>query len=79
MIIAIRAGALYAFIVFLIGFIFGTIRVLWLTPRLGETAAVVLEIPVMLTASWFVLSAHTWRAITEAAERVTCGIFGPPG
>jgi hypothetical protein len=52
--IASKAGALYALIVFLIGFIFGTIRVLLLAPRLGETAAVILETPVMLAASWFV-------------------------
>jgi hypothetical protein len=51
---AIRAGALYALAVFLIGFIFGTIRVLLLAPRLGETAAVSLETPLMLIASWFV-------------------------
>jgi hypothetical protein len=51
---ATSAGALYALIVFLIGFIFGTIRVLLLPPRLGETAAVILETPVMLAASWFV-------------------------
>jgi uncharacterized membrane protein len=35
-----EAGALYAIIVFLIGFILGTIRVLLLLPRLGETTAV---------------------------------------
>jgi hypothetical protein len=51
---ASKAGALYALIVFLAGFIFGTIRVLLLAPRLGETAAVILETPVMLAASWFV-------------------------
>ena len=51
---ASKAGALYALIVFLIGFSFGTIRVLLLAPRLGETAAVILETPVMLTASWVV-------------------------
>ena len=51
---AVKAGALYAIIVFLIGFIFGTIRVLLLIPRLGETTAVILEAPVMLAASWFV-------------------------
>jgi hypothetical protein len=50
---ASKAGALYALIVFLAGFIFGTIRVLLLAPRLGETAAVILETPVMLAASWF--------------------------
>jgi hypothetical protein len=49
-----EAGALYAIIVFLIGFIFGTIRVLLLVPRLGETTAVIVEAPIMLAASWFV-------------------------
>ncbi len=39
---------------FLIGFVFGTLRVLLLAPRFGETAAVILETPVMLAASWFV-------------------------
>jgi hypothetical protein len=52
--IATKAGAFYALIVFLIGFIFGTLRVLLLAPRFGETAAVILETPVMLAASWFV-------------------------
>jgi hypothetical protein len=32
---ASKAGALYAIILFLIGFIFGTIRVLLLVPHLG--------------------------------------------
>jgi hypothetical protein len=48
------AGALYAIIVFLIGFILGTIRVLPLAPRLGETTAVIIEAPIILMASWFV-------------------------
>jgi hypothetical protein len=52
--VATGAGAFYALIVFLIGFIFGTIRVLVLAPRLGDTEAVSLEIPIMLAASWFV-------------------------
>jgi hypothetical protein len=51
---ASEAGALYAIIVFLIGFILGTIRVLLLAPRLGETTAVILEGPMILAASWFV-------------------------
>jgi len=51
---ATKAGALYAIIVFLIGFILGTIRVLLVAPRLGETTAVILEAPMMLAASWFV-------------------------
>jgi hypothetical protein len=51
---ATKAGALYAIIVFVIGFILGTIRVLLVAPRLGETTAVILEAPMMLAASWFV-------------------------
>jgi hypothetical protein len=51
---AITAGVIYALIVFLIGFIFGTVRVLLLAPHLGETLAVSLKAPVMLIASWFV-------------------------
>jgi hypothetical protein len=51
---ATEAGAVYAIIVFLIGFILGTIRVLLLAPRLGETIAVIVEAPVILAASWFV-------------------------
>ena len=51
---ATEAGAIYAIVVFLIGFILGTIRVLLFTPRLGETTAVIIEAPIMLGASWFV-------------------------
>ena len=51
---ATKAGALYAIVVFSIGFILGTIRVLLLAPRLGETTAVIIEAPIMLSASWFV-------------------------
>jgi hypothetical protein len=51
---ATKAGALYAIIVFLIGVILGTIRVLLLAPRLGQTTAVILEAPTILAASWFV-------------------------
>ena len=49
-----EAGAFYAVIVFLIGFILGTIRVLLLVPRLGEMTAVIVEAPIILAASWFV-------------------------
>jgi hypothetical protein len=49
-----EAGALYAITVFVIDFILGTIRVLLVAPRLGETIAVIIEAPIMLAASWFV-------------------------
>jgi hypothetical protein len=49
-----HGGRVYGIIVFLIGFILGTIRVVLLAPRLGETAAVIVEVPVILAVSWFV-------------------------
>ncbi|QKV17971.1 hypothetical protein [Oricola thermophila] len=51
--IALRVGAAYFAIVFAAGFALGTIRVLVLEPAVGETAAVLIELPVMLTISWF--------------------------
>jgi len=51
--IALRAGLLYALAVFALGFVLGTVRVLFLAPRFGETAAVLAELPIMLVASWF--------------------------
>ena len=52
--VAIRAGFVYALIVFVAGFGLGTIRVLLLVPQLGATIAVLLESPVILFASWVV-------------------------
>jgi hypothetical protein len=51
-----RRVAAFAFVywagVFAFGFILGTVRVLWLAPMLGESAAVLAELPVMLGVSW---------------------------
>jgi hypothetical protein len=49
---ALKAGIIYFVIVFLIGFTLGTIRVLLVIPQLGETAAVLIEAPIMLAVSW---------------------------
>jgi hypothetical protein len=39
-------------VVFAAGFALGAIRVLLVAPRLGDTAAVALELPLMLAISW---------------------------
>ena len=48
----IGAALAYWAAIFALGFVLGTIRVLWGAAALGETAFVLLEIPVMLCASW---------------------------
>lgn len=49
----LRAAAAYFALAFALGFLLGTLRVLLLVPRLGELASVAVELPLMLTASWF--------------------------
>ena len=48
----LRAGGLYFAAVFALGFVLGTLRALWLAPMLGALAAVLIELPVMLAASY---------------------------
>lgn len=51
---AIAAGALYFLLIFLLGMALGTVRVLAIEPRVGELASVLIELPFMLIASWYV-------------------------
>jgi hypothetical protein len=56
-----KTGVLYFAIVFGAGFFFGTIRTLWVVPRIGTRWAELLETPIMLVvtivaARWIVLS-----------------------
>lgn len=52
--IALKAGVAYVAIIFALGFILGTVRVFLLLPYVGETAAVLIETPFVLGASWIV-------------------------
>jgi hypothetical protein len=49
-----KAGAAYFVLIFSLGFVLGSARVLFIIPRIGELAATLLELPVILAASWFV-------------------------
>ena len=53
MISALKAGVAYFTVVYLAGFVLGTVRVVLIAPSIGETAAVVLETPIILAVSWF--------------------------
>ncbi|HXJ96138.1 MAG TPA: hypothetical protein VMT20_25135 [Terriglobia bacterium] len=47
----IKAGGLYFALVFAAGFVLGTIRTLWVVPRLGVRTAELMEQPIMLGVS----------------------------
>lgn len=51
---ALAAGAVYFLLIFLLGMALGTVRVLLIEPRIGTLASVLVELPFMLAASWFV-------------------------
>lgn len=61
---------------FAIGFVLGTIRVFFVAPNLGATAAVAIELPVMLAASWIACAWLVRRFHVPAAlgARVVMGV-----
>jgi hypothetical protein len=73
----IKAATIYFAMIFALGFVLGTLRVLWLAPLMGEVAAVVAELPVMLTASYFAARWLTRRfAVCSARD---AGLMGGTG
>lgn len=74
---AARAGIVYFLIVFAIGFVLGTIRVLFVMPQLGATAAVAIELPIMLALSWIacVWLVGRFQVPTEAGARLLMGVL----
>ena len=75
---AVPAGAVYFLLVFLAGFVLGTFRVLVLLPRVGELAAVLLELPVMLGLSWVLAGGLVARFAVPATglARAVMGVVG---
>ncbi len=65
----------YTLIVFAAGFVLGTLRVLVLAPRLGETGAVLLELPVMIAVSYLCARGCVlrWRVPARLAPRAVMG------
>lgn len=74
---AFIAGGVYFAIVFAVGFIFGTIRTLAVEPAVGPLAAVLLELPFMLAASWIACGAVIRKLSLSPATgpRAAMGFF----
>lgn len=62
----IRLAAIYFVIVFTVGFVLGTFRVILLVPIIGARYAELLEIPIMLVAIYF---AGRWIAFRSESKR----------
>ena len=75
MIRTLFAGFLYFTVVFAAGFVLGALRMLVLAPALGASAAIVVEVPVILLISWYVCRAIVDRMDVPAivSHRVIMG------
>lgn len=70
----VRAGLLYFLMVGAAGFLVGTIRVLWLLPRLGERWAELLEMPLML-AVVYLGARRVSRRVESTGGRLAAGLL----
>lgn len=72
---AAAAGIAASTAVFAAGFVLGTIRVLLVAPRFGSLASVLIEIPLMLIASWAVTGTaiRHWRVDHRFSARMVMG------
>ena len=70
------AAIVYWAMVFALGFLLGTVRVLWVIPRVGLVPATLLELPLILTASWFAAGWLVRRfALSSMREALTVGVL----
>ncbi|MFN9496904.1 MAG: hypothetical protein ACK554_11835 [Erythrobacteraceae bacterium] len=68
------AAAAYWAAVFALGFALGTIRVLWVIPLVGLMPATLIELPLILTASWLAAGWLVRRfRIASTEEALTAG------
>ena len=73
----IRAAIFYASVTFGLGFAFGTIRMLLLTPRLGPISATLIEVPLMLAASLLICgwAVRRWNVSGSLSARAAMGVI----
>lgn len=68
------AAIVYWAMVFALGFVLGTIRVTWVIPVVGLLPATIIELPIILSASWFAAGWLVRRfRIVSAEEALAVG------
>ena len=65
----VKAGLLYFKLVFGAGFALGTVRALWVIPRVGARRAELMEMPIMLAVT--IAAAHS-RSETISLRETQC-------
>lgn len=67
----LTAATVYFLALLALGFLLGTIRVLFVAPQIGVLAATLLEVPVMLGAAFFLCrwAVRRWRVSPDLAAR----------
>ncbi len=75
--IIIQAAISYFAIVFVAGFVLGTIRTLIIAPQTGELTAVAMELPLMIAISWWACGVvvHRLKPASEVPSRLAMGLI----
>lgn len=76
MIAAIIAGLLYYAMVFSLAFVLGVVRTLVVAPWLGSTAAVLIEGPIIVWASWLAARYVLRHRPFSLSQRAAMGALG---
>jgi len=73
----VSAGVVYFAVIFALGFVLGTIRVFVTAPFIGDPWATLIELPVMLSASWWwsVRTIRRYQVPQTLAVRVSMGLL----
>ena len=70
----VKAGTAYWATVFALAFVLGALRATWIAPRIGATGAVLIEVPVILLASWLAARVFVRRyAVRTKGEALAMG------
>ena len=69
----LKAGTLYFALVFGAGFVLGTMRTLWVVPRLGTRTAELVEMPIMMLIS---ILAARWTVLHVGVPHVVSARLG---
>jgi hypothetical protein len=73
----LSVATVYFLMLFALGFVLGTVRVLFVAPSIGVLGATLLEVPLMLAASFFGCRwvVGQWRVSTACAARVAMALW----